>query len=303
MHHQLLTRYNTCVDLDRGSAQDGATIQNYQCWPDNARVQSLLNVNTNTQRWRLGQVSANGGTLYEIISQASGKCLSVENSSLSDGARIKQATCTKSANQLFVMSQEGIRFRFQAVHSGRCLDLNGGHADNGNPFIQWACLTGNANQLFLKVKTEEFTPNHWYQLRQAGGKCVDIDGSRLASNGVVAQLWECWGGAQNQLFQFVPFTGSGGPFQIKVKGSGKCLDVTGAGSANGVMIQQYACGQGYQANQLWNVEQEGPFTFLKSVSSGKCLDLKNGTQSNGAVFHQWDCNHGNNNQRFILELP
>ena len=287
-YFQLLTRYRTCVDIDSsgGVLADWARIQSNSCLV----ADGVKNIGQeDAQRWGFRPVSANGGTLHEIVSKKSGKCLTVEGFSSSDEARISQLACSQAANQLWVASQENGSWRFKAVHSGKCLDLrNGGVFEQ---FQQYTCSAGHPNQLFLRVKAEPFTRNRWYLLRQSGGKCL--------ASGNPVRLLGCSGGSDNQLFQFVPFTGSSGPYQIKVKDSGKCLD---SGSGNGNIVQT-PCGTGYQAQQLWTVGQSGPFTFIRSVSSGQCINLDNGNQSDGTGFNQRVCNTRSNSQSFLLDLP
>ncbi|MFJ8802883.1 RICIN domain-containing protein [Streptomyces sp. NPDC102487] len=50
--------------------------------------------------------SIESGGLYEIRSQASGKCLDVKDASEADGASIVQWTCNGGTNQRFVLFQE-----------------------------------------------------------------------------------------------------------------------------------------------------------------------------------------------------
>ncbi|MCJ1676619.1 ricin-type beta-trefoil lectin domain protein [Streptomyces sp. APSN-46.1] len=70
--------------------------------------------------------------------------------------------------------------------------------------------------------------------------------------------------------------------------TGKCLDVNGAGTADGTAAQIWGCGGG--ANQLWSAYTDGT---LRSM--GKCLDAAGGGTANGTKVQIWAC-HGGANQ-------
>ncbi|MFD9334690.1 non-reducing end alpha-L-arabinofuranosidase family hydrolase [Streptomyces sp. NPDC060028] len=70
--------------------------------------------------------------------------------------------------------------------------------------------------------------------------------------------------------------------------SGKCLDVNGAGTADGTAAQIWGCSGG--ANQLWSAYTDGT---LRSM--GKCLDAAGGGTANGTKVQIWAC-HGGANQ-------
>ena len=77
-----------------------------------------------------------------------------------------------------------------------------------------------------------------------------------------------------------PTGGSGG--QITGIG-GKCVDVAGAGTANGTAIQLYDCNS--TAAQSWTWNSDGSVRAL-----GKCMDVSGGSTANGAQVQLYDCN-------------
>jgi lysophospholipase L1-like esterase len=119
-------------------------------------------------------------------------------------------------------------------------------------------------------------------------------------------------------------------------GSGRCVDVPGASTANGTQVQLYDCwggsnqrwtytsskqlqvygnkcldasGQGTadgtaviiwdcngQANQQWSVNANGTIT---GAQSGKCLDANGAGTANGTKIIIWSCN-GQSNQQWSL---
>jgi lysophospholipase L1-like esterase len=70
--------------------------------------------------------------------------------------------------------------------------------------------------------------------------------------------------------------------------AGKCLDVSGAGTADGTAAQTWSCSGG--VNQLWSAYTDGT---LRSM--GKCLDAVGWGTANGTKVHLWSC-HGGANQ-------
>ncbi|MCT9930814.1 ricin-type beta-trefoil lectin domain protein [Planotetraspora sp. A-T 1434] len=76
--------------------------------------------------------------------------------------------------------------------------------------------------------------------------------------------------------------GGGGATAITGYG-GKCVDVAGAGSANGTQVQLWTCNG--TAAQQWTVGADGTIRAL-----GKCLDVAGGSSANGTKVQIYDCN-------------
>jgi lysophospholipase L1-like esterase len=70
--------------------------------------------------------------------------------------------------------------------------------------------------------------------------------------------------------------------------TGKCMDVNGAGTADGTAVQIWGCSG--SANQLWSAYTDGT---LRSM--GKCLDAAGWGTANGTKVQLWAC-HGGANQ-------
>jgi chitinase len=74
---------------------------------------------------------------------------------------------------------------------------------------------------------------------------------------------------------------------------GKCLDVNGAGTANGTTVDLYDCnGTGAQ---VWVHQSNGAYL---NPNSGKCLD-DTGWGASGTQSQIWACS-GNSNQSWSL---
>ncbi|MEV6329238.1 ricin-type beta-trefoil lectin domain protein [Streptomyces sp. NPDC051909] len=78
------------------------------------------------------------------------------------------------------------------------------------------------------------------------------------------------------------------PARVQSGIAGKCLDVNGAGTADGTAVQTWSCGDG--ANQFWSAYTDGTLRSL-----GKCLDAVGWGTANGTKVQLWAC-HGGANQ-------
>jgi hypothetical protein len=89
------------------------------------------------------------------------------------------------------------------------------------------------------------------------------------------------------------------PTTLVRQGSGKCLDVNGAGSANGTKIQQWTC-NGTPA-QTFALEDRGGGNFrFRNPNSNKCLDVTGGGSANGTKIQLWTCS-SSSNQKFKVQ--
>jgi len=79
-------------------------------------------------------------------------------------------------------------------------------------------------------------------------------------------------------------SGGGGGRVGPITGYGsKCVDVSGASTANGTRIQLWTCnGTGAQS---WTIGTDGTIRAL-----GKCMDVSGGGTANGTRVQLWDCN-------------
>ncbi|MFC4014768.1 lectin [Nonomuraea purpurea] len=89
---------------------------------------------------------------------------------------------------------------------------------------------------------------------------------------------------------YAPPTGGAGG-QITGIG-GKCVDVAGAGTANGTAVQLYDCNG--TAAQSWAWNGDGSVRAL-----GKCMDVAGGATANGTQVQLYDCN-GTGAQRWTF---
>jgi Ricin-type beta-trefoil lectin domain len=114
------------------------------------------------------------------------------------------------------------------------------------------------------------------------GKCLAAGGS---ANGTPVVIASC-----NAADAAQQWTVAGATIQH----SGACLDVTGKGTANGVLVELWTCNGG--TNQQWTV---GANSSLVGTGSGKCLDDPGSSLTDGTQQEIWTCN-GGANQKWTL---
>jgi predicted alpha-1,6-mannanase (GH76 family) len=76
-----------------------------------------------------------------------------------------------------------------------------------------------------------------------------------------------------------------------VQSLGKCLDVNAGGTADGTIVQLWSCNG--TAAQNWSVQGDGTIR-----NNGKCLDATGGSSANGTQLIIWTCN-GGANQKWV----
>ncbi|WP_250301667.1 RICIN domain-containing protein [Streptomyces sp. A 4/2] len=108
---------------------------------------------------------------------------------------------------------------------GKCVDITGGNSADGTPLELWTCSGGDMQNWVL-----------------AGDGTVHAFFKCMAVSGTDVQLKSCDGSTAQQWKR----TGN----TLVNTGSGKCLDASGGGSADGTELIVYTC-QG-SANQQWN---------------------------------------------------
>ena len=159
----------SCLDVSGESLDDGASIIQWPCHGGD------------NQQWRLEGV-ADGYS--RIVSRHSGKCLDVSGGSADDGASIIQWQCHGGDNQqwrLEVVADVGgaTYSRIVSRHSGKCLDVSGGSADDGASIVQWQCHGGqNQNWLLLAPPAPPAPPTSpypllWVMVIDASGGCIE----------------------------------------------------------------------------------------------------------------------------------
>ena len=121
------------------------------------------------------------------------------------------------------------------------------------------------------------TPPYAATVSGPGGKCLDVAGDDTGGNGTAVQLWDCQANAADQHWAHNA--------DSSLSTLGRCLDVTGNGTANGALLELWDCnGVG---GQKWVQQADGS---LRNPQSGRCVDSPNGATANGTRLQIWDCN-------------
>jgi len=130
---------------------------------------------------------------------------------------------------------KGIFREFRDARANLCLDIEGGHNNNGQSVRMWNCNGSNAQKWAYDASTGF--------MRNIMGKCLDISGNDSnVKDGQHIQLWDCHTSAIDQTWDF-----SGGVLRNRVN-SNKVLDAYGTSSGSAAGLWQYHGGN----NQKWN---------------------------------------------------
>ncbi|HEX6683874.1 MAG TPA: RICIN domain-containing protein [Candidatus Limnocylindrales bacterium] len=145
-----------------------------------------------------------------------------------------------AAPTLFV--EPGRKYKLHPTHSDKCAEIAGNVLTDGAALQQWSCTAGT-NQQYL---VERIGASPYFHLKVVrSSKCLDVLSWSVAENAKVQQ-WTCAnvGASQpNQQFRLDYVEGAGLDVVVQpvIVHSGKCLNTTGGGTADGATIVQVTC--------------------------------------------------------------
>jgi hypothetical protein len=146
------------------------------------------------------------------------------------------STSTTSTSSTGGKPANGTYQLYPQCATGSRLDDNAAATTNGNK-IQIYASNGTGAQAWA-VSSTGVVPAGDYNLATLGPYCLQASGS---ASGDATELWAC-DGAAAQSWNIVPDSSPAGYYQLQPDdGSGLCLDVAGAGTANGTVVQSYTC--------------------------------------------------------------
>jgi peptidoglycan/xylan/chitin deacetylase (PgdA/CDA1 family)/endo-1,4-beta-D-glucanase Y len=128
-----------CIDISGASTADGAAAIQYTCGTGD------------NQKWAITNC---GSGVHVLKAVHSNRLMDVAGASMSDGALVQQHgtddCSTATTDEKFKVYSKGSgQYQFQAVHSGKCVDVQGGVTATGNSVpIDQATCTENNNQRF-----------------------------------------------------------------------------------------------------------------------------------------------------------
>jgi glucosylceramidase len=131
-----------CLDVENGSPQSGAVVQQYTC-------QGSPN-----QAWILSPVGVSAVPTFFLMARHSGHCLDVVWASPDDHAGIQQYSCHFESNQQWRLTGLQPYYQIRNVHSDKCLDVPY-HSD---PFVQQFGCHGGWNQKWWLSGYVPFAP-------------------------------------------------------------------------------------------------------------------------------------------------
>ncbi|MEV6238971.1 ricin-type beta-trefoil lectin domain protein [Lentzea sp. NPDC051838] len=203
--------------------------------------------------------TSNEGTLL-----AGGRCLTT-NDYGAEGALVVLAECNGTDAQQWVRRTDG---RIVSRTSGRCVTPDSG--DKGARLSMRGCNTQRSEQVW-QVPDQNGRVG---LLLGPAGKCLDVNNHNPLNNQV--NLWPCNG----NVAQSWTAPGDG-----TLRGDGKCLDVSGANTADGSAVALWECNS--HPAQQWVAQPDG--TVVNPVS-GRCLTTA--STDNGATLKINDCTGG-----------
>ncbi len=139
-------------------------------------------------------------------------------------------------------------------NSVKCVDARAAGTANGTAVQQATCNPTNAQQWQFQP-----TSGGYVRVNNRGNAAQVWDVAEVSSaDGGLIHLWT-YGGGNNQ--QWLPVEEADGAYHFVSRHSGKCLDVPGASTADGVQLQQYTCnGTAAQSFRLTPVGGPTPTT-------------------------------------------
>jgi Ricin-type beta-trefoil lectin domain-like len=205
------------------------------------------------QRWRF----LGGGDTFFIKSSASESSftptwLSVEGSSLDDGARIIQSSNEHPENRdgqiwklvlasIFVFRQRGIRVK--SLLTGLVWDVRGGSLEDGAPIIQFTDH-GGLNQ---RWRFEESDGGFFKIISSASGKVLDVRDGSLEDGAPIIQSTDHGGPSQQwQLVAVIPDVREGLtgdrqiPFMLTNRLSGKVVSLGPGAAPTDANVRQFS---------------------------------------------------------------
>ncbi|MEV6672057.1 RICIN domain-containing protein [Streptomyces sp. NPDC051162] len=124
---------------------------------------------------------------WQLGSGGAGKCLEIENSSSSNGARAQQWSCGSQTGSYWKFRNRGDGWYSLENFSGKCLEVADSRTDNGAPVQQWSCA-GNDTQEW-KFSTGAGHYGNFALVNRNSGKVLEVENSSTA-NGARVQQWD-----------------------------------------------------------------------------------------------------------------
>lgn len=229
---------------------------------------------------------AAGNGAYRLKNVTRGDCVSVENGSLANGARVVHTACLDSAaGQRWQVKQHpkgGSVLR--NVVSGKCVTPVGGSMTSGATLVQDSCGLSLAQSWEVRLATAP--PKEWMPRTDV----VTSVPYRITNvnSGLAAGLPDGSGPrllVQREDATFTLKAKGSGNYELYVPGSGNLCVEQGASSQAGT----WYCGDD-NPKRFWRfVENPAGDLSVMNASSGSCLEVADGSTASGAAIKIAPC--------------
>jgi lipoprotein-anchoring transpeptidase ErfK/SrfK len=237
------------------------------------------------------------------------RVLDIDKGSTTSGANVQIYQSNNGQNQFFDVSYDAEGFyTIKNVRSGMVLDITGAQARQGANVIQYTPHGGN-NQKWVITESHDARGNSVYMLASALAENIMLDVNAGADRDLAnVQVWPK-NNNLSQKFYFMPI--DTGVVSIKTVDDGLytltsalsdnlALDITGAGTANGLQLQLWSYHGGIA--QLFEIKRQSDgFYAIRPFGSGKLLDVYGNQVVATTPVLQWSSTGGDNQRWAIID--
>jgi Ricin-type beta-trefoil lectin domain len=139
--------------------------------------------------------------------------------------------------------------RFSSKWSEKCIDLRDQEADNWNAHVQqWKCKDVTNQKWAAPLQTDGTIQ----LVNQRNGKCMSVaDDATYAGALIITR--SCFAADPSQRWRFVrdPYPNASGSYWLVNANSGKCVELPGWNTGDGLLLAQSDCVGGWK--QYWNI--------------------------------------------------
>ncbi len=185
------------------------------------------------------------------------------------------------------------------IHNGDWISFTPYSLDNATGFTARVSSGGSGGTLEVRAGSPAGTLLGTATVPVTGGweTFQDVTTSLSGAPASPTTLYLVFKGGAGALYDVDEFslgTTTSDPRVGEVRGvGGRCLDVSGGGSADGTRVQIWSCNS--TAAQRWSVVGDGSLRAL-----GRCLDVSGGGSADGTRVQVWTCN-GTGAQRWVAQ--
>jgi hypothetical protein len=117
------------------------------------------------------------------------------------------------------------------------------------------------------------------------GNVIDIQGASTNAGALLDAYFQKSSGADNQLWEFVADPAGSGYYFIKNKLCGNVIDIQGASTNDGALLDAYPQKSSANANQLWQFYRDpagSGYCFISCKLNGNVIDIQRASSAPGA---------------------